>query len=138
VPGRTYHASLKLETLNDGMILPVHPELRVNRIEGVVGRVGDPDSFPELSFDYDVVLALPTRPDIEEVGVDGAHDFPGPFVPLHHGTDRLSAAKGIVRSHGANDDSGLPEIDLENVDVPGPAIHDYASMHYTWGHSARG
>jgi len=31
-----------------------------------------------------------------------------------------------------------PEIDLENVDVPGPAIHDHASMHYTWGHSARG
>ena len=52
------HAAFKFKTLDEGTIVPFHTELRVSVIEGVVWRVGNSKSFPELSFDHDVVLAL--------------------------------------------------------------------------------
>src|SRR5216117_2040254 len=119
------------------MILRVQPELRVNRVEGVVRRVCDPDSLPQLSVDHDVVLALPCRPDVEEVRVNGAHNFTRSVVAFRHGADCLSADKGIMRAHAANEDSRLPEIHLENVDVPWTAINDHASMDYSRRHNAR-
>ena len=55
---RPDHAAFKFKTLDEGTIVPFHTELRVSVIEGVVWRVGNSKSFPELSFDHDVVLAL--------------------------------------------------------------------------------
>ncbi len=42
-----------------------------------------------------------------------------------------------MRAHAANDHSGLPEIHLENVDVPWTAIHHHTSMHYARRHNVR-
>src|SRR2546423_6464315 len=130
-PIRTCQASIELESLDEWVILPVHSKLRVNGIEGVIWRVRRLDSFPEASLDHDVVFTLSARPDIEEIRIDGAHGFPRPFITRHHRADRLSSAERIVSTDPANGDSWLSEIDLQNIHVPGPGIHDYPSVYYS-------